>query len=798
MSAPGGPRRPRHLGAVRLLAVLLLLAALGGTLAATVGLRADLAESLPAEGRTPASAFLIRELQGGAATTLLLAGIEGAEPAELARIARGTAAGLRASGRFAFVGDGSAALPDAEQALLFRYRYLLSPETRPEAFSPTALRPKLEALLDGLRSAAAPLLARFGFADPTGAFLGLARAWLAEARVETRDGAWFAAGADPPRALLLARLAGAGGLDAEGQREAVAAFHAAFEAASPGPARLLLSGPGVFAAEAAATIRADVAMVSVASAALLAGFLWWRYRSPLLLALLAVPLAAGTIAGFAATAALSGGTVQGIAFGFGMTMLGVTVDYPILLVTLRRPGETLAAAARRIWPTLRLAAAAAAAGLAAMLGSGFPGLVQLGVFAGTGLLVAAATTRWVLPALVPEGGAPIAARPLPAPLRAALAALRGRRRLTGAALLAMLAVLAATGGPGWQRDLAALSPVPPAARALDAELRRQLGAPDVRVLFALGPGTEEEVLRASERLGEALAPLIRPGGVLEGLDLPSRYLPSQATQRARQQALPEPEALRAALGAAAEGLPFRPAAFAPFLAAVEESRALPPLTAADLAREAPTLAARLSPLLSRRGDGAVQGVALAQGVADPQALAAAAVARLGGDPAILFVDVKAETEGMLAAYGRATLLWALAGGGLVLLLLALGLGSARGALRVAGPIGGALLVTLAALAAAGEALTLFHLAALLLLAGLAIDYSLFLARSGSEPDPAAADATLGAVLNCAVSTLLTFGLLAFCGTPVLHGIGLTVSAGVASAFLLACALSPRPAPPRRA
>ena len=77
---------------------------------------------------------------------------------------------------------------------------------------------------------------------------------------------------------------------------------------------------------------------------------------------------------------------------------------------------------------------------------------------------------------------------------------------------------------------------------------------------------------------------------------------------------------------------------------------------------------------------------------------------------------------------------------------------------------------------------------------MAIDYSLFLGRSaGADADEARR--SLGAVLNCAVCTLLTFGLLAFCGTPVLHGIGLTVSVGVAAAFLLSCALA---APPRQA
>nr|WP_302479717.1 MMPL family transporter [Roseicella sp. DB1501] len=588
---------------------------------------------------------------------------------------------------------------------------------------------------------------------------------------------------------MLARIAGAGGMDAAAQGAAIAAFRAAFAAAHPGPARLLLSGPGVFASEAAVAIRGDVELISLASGLLLAGFLWWRFRSLWLLGLVAVPLGAATIAGFAVAALASGGPPHGISFGFGMTMLGVAVDYPLLLLGLRRPGEALGATARRIWPVLRLAAASAALGLAAMLGSGLPGLVQLGLFAGSGLLVAAAVTRWGLPHLLPTG-LRIEARPLPGWIAAGLAGLRGRPRLAAGAIGLAALLLAALGGPSWQRDIAALSPVPAAAQALDAELRRQIGAPDVRVLIALGPGTEEAVLRASERLEAALRPLLGPGGALDGLDLPSRWLPSAATQHARAASLPAPGAAEAALREAMRGLPFRAQAFDPFLAGLAESRDLPVLTAARLGAEAPVLAARLSPLLSGEGN-AVRGIGLAQGVRDPAALARA-VAGLG-DPQILLVDIKAETEGLLAAYARATLLWALAGGGAVLLLLGLGLGGARPALRVAAPIGGALLVTLAALAVLGKGLTLFQLASLLLLAGLAIDYALFLARPGGQaaPDAAARDApSSGAVLNCAVATLLTFGMLSFCETPVLRGIGVTVSVGVASAFLLALAMAP--------
>ncbi|MDB5411831.1 MAG: hypothetical protein JWR10_166 [Rubritepida sp.] len=764
----------------RLIATLVILAGLGGLVAWLAPPRADLVEFLP-PGRTPASAFLFRELQSGAATTLLLAAIEGAPREELARLSRETAAGLRASGRFAFVGDGSLNLSEAEQTLLFRYRYLLSPETRTEAFTAGALRPRLEALLDGLRSAASPLLARFGFADPTGAFLGLAASWLGESRVETSDGAWFAA-SGAPRALLVARGQGAG-LDAEAQQAAMDTFRAAFAGANPGSARLLLSGPGVFAAAAAGQIKRDVEFVTLASAALLAAFLYWRFRSFLLLALVAVPLGAATVAGYAAAAAVFG-SVHAIALAFGMTMLGVTVDYPILLLTLHRTGETLPQTAVRIWPTLRLAAVAAAAGLVAMLGSGLPGLVQIGVFAGVGLLAGAATTRWVLPHLLPEG-AKITARPLPS-----LAFLRGRRVLAIAALVVAGAILAITGGPPWQRDLAALSPIPAGQQALDAELRGQLGAPDVRSLFVIGPAASEaEVLSRSEALAEAMQPLVQRG-LLSGADLPSRYLPSPDLQRLRQAALPQRTALEAAMGEASAGLPFRSTAFAPFFAAVDESRNLPPLGVRDLSEAAPTIAARLSPLLTRHGD-TVWGIAPATGVGNALALEAAASAL--AVPGVMFLDVKLEMERLLAEYSRSTMLWALAGVALVLALLVAGLRGFRRGLAVAAPIAGAVLVTLSVLALAGEAISLFHLAALLLLAGLAIDYSLFIAQNGPNASSHGLpeDDRLGAVLTCAIATLLTFGMLSLCETPVLHGIGLTVAVGVVAAFLLACAMLPK-------
>ncbi|SHJ97958.1 Predicted exporter [Roseomonas rosea] len=762
-------------GVLRPLLALGVLALLGALLFRAVEVRTDMADFLP-PAATPEAAFLLTELREGAATTLLLIGIEGAEEAELARVSRAMGEAMRATGLFVFVGNGTADLTEAEQALLFRYRYLLG---RSEgAFEEAALRRGLEALLDGLRSSLSGVLSRLGFADPTGIFLETVKGWLGGSGVQVRHGAWFAGGEGPPRALMVARSK-ALGTDTEAQRQAAEAVRAAFAGAGPQGPRLLLSGPGVFAASAAAAVKADVERMAILSGVLLLGFLLWRYRSVTVLAVAGVPLLAGTLAG-ALAVALVFGRVQGAALGFGVTMLGVAVDYPILLLTARQRGEALGEAARRIWPNLRLAAGAAALGLVAMMASGFPGLAQLGLFGAAGLLAGAAVTRWVLPWLVRDE---VLARPLPGPVMRGLGWLSGRPALAAGAVAVALGWMALAGPPRWEDDIARLSPVPEAERNLDTALRAQLGAPDVRHLVALRGADEEAVLRASERVAGALAPLLADGR-LAGLDLPSRYLPSRATQETRLAGMPERAVLEARLAEAMRGLPFRAGAFAPFLDAVEESRRLPLLDSAALAA-APLISTRLSPLLSQRGHEWV-GMGLLAGVEDAGAVRRAVTGL--GDPGVLLVDVKGETEAMIAATTQGALLWCGVGALGVLALLGLGLRSMRAALLRVAPILGAVLVVLAVLSALGERLTPFHLAALLLMAGVGLDYALFLGAAARDPEEAAR--TLGAVLTCTVTTLLTFGMLALCETPVLHGIGVTVSVGVAAAFLLALSLAP--------
>ena len=83
----------------------------------------------------------------------------------------------------------------------------------------------------------------------------------------------------------------------------------------------------------------------------------------------------------------------------------------------------------------------------------------------------------------------------------------------------------------------------------------------------------------------------------------------------------------------------------------------------------------------------------------------------------------------------------------------------------------------------GISLSLFHLIALMLGAGLGLDYALFFEHAADDPHEQRR--TLHAVLVCSLSTLMVFALLALSSIPVLRAIGLTVSLAVVSNFLLA-------------
>ena len=756
-----------RLAAIAAWLLLLALTAIG--LQRTLAVGNDLRSFLPPPQNADQK-VLMDEIGDGPASRLLLMEISNAPPAELAMLSRGLVHALRADARFtqALDGDESAGKPDPA---LLPYRYLLSPTLDTERFDAPFLRDQLERRVEDLGSPAGAALEDILPRDPTLETLVLAQRWTPHHAPALRKGVWFS----PRGEALLIAATRAPGLDTAAQADAIVAVHAAF-AALPGAAhaQLAISGPGYIGAQVAARTRAEAEHLSAIGAVGFVLLLLIAYRSMSILALVALPLASGALTGLAAIM-LVFGSAHGITLAFGFTLLGVAQEYPIRVFSHRRAGIDAAAGVRAVWPLLRLAIVSACIAYLAFWVSGVPGLQQLAVFTIAGLLVAGATTRWLLPPLLPERFRDVATAPWLARMQARLAAMPRPRALPWIALALGLIALWLAPAPLWQNDLAALAPAPPAQLAREGELRAALGAPDVRYLLALHADSADGVLRLSERISPQVDKWISTHAV-DDAELPSRYLPSIETQRARQVKLPDRVALTSALDVALRDLPYKPGLFAPFVDDVEAARTLPLLTPQVFERT--PFGARLAAMLVER-DGVWYGLATLDGVHDPDALAKI-VTQTGG--AVKLLDLKSASEDLVARY-RTRILKAL-GVAFVLLALAVGIafGAARRAWHVLAPMSLATLLAIAVLRICGVPLSLFHLVAITLAAGLGLHYALFFERPVT--DAAEARRTLHATLVCVAAAVLVFGLLATSVVPVLRAIGATVALGVAFHFIL--------------
>jgi len=729
----------------------------------------DLRSFMP-PARNADQKLLLDEIGEGPASRLLLLAIDGAPSEQLAVLSNGLAQALRADGQFERVLNGGDDLATLDRALL-PYRYLLSPTPDEHPFDATYLHEELQQRAEDLGSPAGEMLKDLLPRDPTLEVLKLAQRWMPKRAPALRDGVWFSPQGE---ALLLAQTR-AGGFDPQAQGAAIASLQAAFLTLRDiGAARLSISGPGYIGVQVGAATRAEAEGLSALGAAGFIVLLLLAYRSFGVLALVALPLLSGALAGIAGIA-LTFGSVHGITLAFGVTLLGVAQEYPLRVFSHRRADADIQTSVRGVWPLLRLAIVSACIAYLAFFASGVPGLQQLAVFTITGLLVAGAATRWLLPALLPLRFRDMAQSRLIEKFHDWIAAVPRPRWLPWLLLAAALGALWLAPTPLWQNDLAALTPAPPALLQREGELRTALGAPDVRYLLVLEAPTADGVLALSEQISPQVEKWIDAHAV-DDVELPSRYLPSLVTQRTRQAKLPQRAQLSAALDEALADADFQPGLFAPFLDDVEAARSLPLLTPEEFERS--PFGARLQAMLVRR-DGHWLALATLSGVRDPAALAGIADTSAG---AARLLDLKAASENLVARY-RSRILFALS---IALLLLAASVAIAFGDLRrawhVIAPMSLATLLALAVLRVGGVSLSLFHLVALTLAAGLGLHYALFFERKTN--DVAETRRTLHATLACVASAILVFGLLATSTLPVLRAIGLTVALGVAFHFCL--------------
>jgi predicted exporter len=551
------------------------------------------------------------------------------------------------------------------------------------------------------------------------------------------------------------------------QERLVGAFDASSAALRAAHRELQIRRLGaVFFAEAGSrTAIGEASMLATASlvGTILLIVVVFRRVRPLLLNLLVV--------GVGITAALAGslvifGELHVAALLFGTSLIGIAVDYGLFYTSsvFDPAGGTPLERLQRVMPAIILALMAALLGYGALALAPFPGLRQIAVFSVIGLLAAVATVLLWLPRL--DVNRP--ARHLAGLLTAAgwmytfWEAPRWRR---ARALLLLAALAIALGGLvrfHTDNDVRRMQALSPELLRDQDDIRRLIGT-TAATQFLLVEGVDDETaLRREETVVPILARL-RADGVLVGAQMPAGFVPSAERQRENQtlvrMQLDEPllARQRAALGME-PGATEAAAANSGFLSLNEAlaSKAVPMLR--DLV---------LAPGLH---------VVALQGLASPDAVRAA----FAGVAGVRLIDPTADFSVLLGKYQQRALLLTALSAVLMFAGLALRYGW-KGAGWVMVPSAVAISLAPAILMLIGQAFTFFHAMALVLLLSIANDYAIFSAESPT----ARRSVTLLAVWMAALTTLLSFGLLAVSRVPAVHNFGSTMLIGILLAFFAA-------------
>ncbi len=488
----------------------------------------------------------------------------------------------------------------------------------------------------------------------------------------------------------------------------------------------------------------------------------------LLLLLAFVPVLVGMLFGAVACVAWFG-SMHVMTLVLGSSLIGVAVDYPLHYLS-----KSWSLRPWRSWPALRLtlpglslSLATSCIGYLALAFTPFPALTQIALFSAAGLIGAYLSAVCLLPALL-KG---VELRPAQWPLNIAQSLLDARaallEKVPTAALLALLLTFCAAGL--WQltskNDIRQWVGAPPQLMNEAQAIARITGYQPTSQFFLVRADNEQQLLERQSSLSQRLEQLIG-SGKLQGF-LALNQLVSQPGEQQR---------LRAALSAL-------PQHWQPLLAlGVPESalqtelaqlQALPDQSIDD-ALAGPLAEPWRALWLGKNTDGVAAMVSL-QGLNDASLLRA----QTQDLPGVKLVDRLGDLNKVFAATQISAAELKLLSCALIVVLLIAPFGFG-GALRIVALPLLAALCSLASLGWLGQPLTLFSLFGLLLVTAISVDYAILM----REQIGGAAVSLLGTLL-AALTTWLSFGLLAVSSTPAVSNFGLSVSLGLAFSFILA-------------
>lgn len=526
------------------------------------------------------------------------------------------------------------------------------------------------------------------------------------------------------------------------------------KAAVPANVEVLAAGVPLFAEAAAVQANGEVSTVGFGSLLAILLIMWLAFRSPRPLLLVVLSVGMGVAAGLSVCVLLFG-KVHLMTLVFGAGLVGVAEDYGLHYFASRQaqPARDRRELLRHLTPGLFMAMLTSVAGYVMLAIAPMPGLRQVAVFSSVGLAGAFLTVLAWFPTL--DRGAVKATRfsQLWAGTRAKWPSL-STKALVVAVLLSSAVTALGLSRLNPLDDIRALQASPPALIDAQRAVAQRIGLPSPAQFFIVRGDSEAQRLEREEALTTQLQELASKG-VLTGHEAVSSWVPSPRRQEAQREVFTR--ASDAVLTRLADELEDAPAPRAESaLLTVEKMLAS-------------SLGEALRPLWMK--DASVVLVHAPQRDRLPE------LAALSSLPGVRFVDRTGELSSLMQRWrvGMTELLLA----GYTVIFVALFARFRRRAWRALLPTAVASGLALATVGFLGEPLTLFHVLALWLLLGMGVDYGIFLLEHSADQGEAWLAVGLGAV-----STLLSFGLLAVSTTPAIHAFGVTLGVGVTLVWLL--------------
>ena len=529
---------------------------------------------------------------------------------------------------------------------------------------------------------------------------------------------------------------------------------------------LEMTGVPVFAASIQAQVRRDVTRISSLSIGLVILLSWLVFRS--FRALLSIGIMLFTTACIAALLTQwVYGYLHGLTLALGTTLIGICIDYFIhgMVHAGNSTGTDRELIIRRIWPALLVGGATTLIGYTALSFSGFPGLQQVAVFTGSGIVAALLITRFVMPDLLGLLRVQVQPRIDLSGLLSIAAGTRSRYLV-----IAVITGLLLAGGSRirWGDDLGMLAPSLHQLAETDRSIRARLSSIEPGRFILVSGDSMEAVLQTAEEVQGRLAELQQQGKLYA-------YFPLFPWIASRQLQTRNVQAWNNALNPATQ-IRWNNALTDHGLSATAFP-ALPPAHASLLEPEQvldSPAAVLLSTQLLQEATGTTAIIWL--GKHQPQAL----LDMLQTIPNARYFSQKDTIRQLARDYrhqAQAMLFWGIL---VILALLGVRYRSVMTALRVFTPATLSIMLLLGLWGLSGATMGMLHLIGLLLTAAVCVDYGVFFLenRCGDRKH------TFQAITVSAITTAAAFASLGAAENPAFHALAWTVAPGVLAGFLL--------------